>query len=477
MRELEFRNTIDQYDLGIVLFFRKDVEECKKMLPGFQFAASKSVGKADFVAVSAKSAGDLCDELGVDTYPTIFSFRYGHLIEKLPEKITSKQLYQYVKNINAAKYKYVHDVEIVKETLNKHNVTLVVSMEYVDARMEKVLAVVSAKFFKDIQIVVATTPEVSKQFLNNEDNKFPSIAIVRFQDDMCIMYPNDPTKVTYKSLSNFVENNLNPRYELMTSFYDIVNELYFVALFDTTDKDQVSFAKQILEKVSADHYGKFKIRYADSLQMRRNLTILNLQNFSIPIFMFITTDRFGYHKYVFRGKPTPLSLSAFCSDQLRGRNSETIIDTPIKKPHIPLKYMTGSELKQAMETQKRSDFIVNFVGFPCMHCDEVDELFNETATWVQDNDVKNVVFARVNATCNDIPNEVWRNETFPYGWFFPANNRSAAFPIGKRRQLYWMVQLLVDNCTTPITCPLPPKPSKTPIPSSYMNDHIYSEDL
>ncbi|KAK8892085.1 hypothetical protein M9Y10_029307 [Tritrichomonas musculus] len=465
MRELEFRNTIDQYDLALVLFFKKDVEECKKILPGYRLAAHKSIGKADFIAVTAKSAADLCDELGVDTFPTIFSFRNGHFVEKL-NRTTAKELYEYVKSVTSAKYKYIHDSELVEETLLKKDVTLVIAVEAVDARMDKLLDEITTKFFNDIQIVIATNSEIANKFHISD---FPSITILRNQDDGNVKFSGNPFKATFKSLSDFVQKNIKPRYRLMKSTTEINDRLCFVALFDTTNTNDTIFAKEVLERVSADHNEEFSIWYADALQLRRNLTSMLINNYHLPFFMFIRKDRFGYVKYIFKGKPSPAALSAFWSDQLRGRNTPTLVDSPVEKnssfvKRSLLKYLMGTELFDALRKDKSKDYIVNFVGHPCLHCDAIDDLFNETAGWAKSNGVRDVVFARVNASCNDIPNSVWRNETFPYGWFFPAKNRSAAFPIGKRRQLYWMVQLLVDNCTTPVTAPMPPKPSKTPGP-------------
>lgn len=465
MRELEFRNTIDQYDLAIVLFFKKDVDECKKMLPGYRLAAQKAVGKADFIAIPAKSAADLCDELGVDTFPTIFSFRNGHLIEKL-NQTTGKELYKFVKSVTSSKYKYAHDPESVQEILLKKDVTLVVSVASVDARMDKLLDEITTKYFNDIQIIAVTTPELAQKFHINE---FPSITILRNQDDGNIQFSGNLFKATFKSLSEFVEKNIKPRYQLMKSTSQIDDHLSFIALFDTTNVNDTKFAKEVLERVSIDHHGEFSIWYADALQLRRNLSSMLISNYKLPFFMFIRSDRFGYVKYIYKGKPSPAALSAFWSDQLRGRNERTLIESPVEKnssfiKRSLLKYLTSTELFESLRKDKTKDYIVNFVGTPCLHCDDVDDLFNETASWAKSNGVRDVVFARVNASCNDIPNSVWRNETFPYGWFFPSNNRSAAFPIGKRRQLYWMVQLLVDNCTNPVNAPMPPKPKKTPGP-------------
>jgi hypothetical protein len=197
--------------------------------------------------------------------------------------------------------------------------------------------------------------------------------------------------------------------------------------------------------------------------MRHNLTDLNMQNLTTPIFLFIKEDNFGYKKWIYKGDIAPAAISAFCADQLRGRNPETIISYPLDaKKRQGLRHMTGLDLKSSMDKNPSKDYVVNFVGFPCAFCTEVDNLFEETAAWTTHHGIKSVVFSRVNATCNDVPTTVWRNETFPYGWFFPAKNRSAAFPIGKRRQLYWMVHLLKDNMTEPFMVDLPVKPEKTP---------------
>lgn len=460
MRELEFRNTIDQYDLAIVLFFKKDVDECKTMLPGFRYSAYKARGKADYIAISAKSAADLIDELAVDKFPTIFSFRNGHLIEKIENKTQPKDLYFYVKNITAAKYKYINTVEEVESAFHQKNATMLFALPQVDLRMDKLIGVVTAKFYEKCQFLVAPNEEIAAAF-NVTD--FPSITLFRIHDDSNISFPNEPKKATVKSLTDFVEKNIEPRYQLLNSFQDIKDKPYFVALYDTANHKEVQIIKPILETISTEFKGQFPIRYGDGLQLRRNLTYMHLENRTLPIFMFVKTGPFSYMKWVFTGKSTPKAIAAFCADQIRNRNKETIVDYPIaNKPKGSYKYMTGSELEKAMTRQTDKDFVVNFVGFPCINCAMVDELFSETAEWAKSNGIRSVVFARVNASCNDVPHTVWRNETYPYGWMFQAKNRSAAFPIGKRRQLYWMVHLLKDNMSKPFEAELPPKPSPTP---------------
>ena len=458
MRELEFRNTIDQYDLAIVLFFRKDVEDCKKMLPGFRYTAHKSRGRADFIALSAKTAQELCDELGVVNFPTIFSFRHGHLIENLENYTKPKNLYYYVKNVTANRYSYVHEPEEARELLAQKNTTMVFAVPTVDARVEKLVNVIFTKYFEQMQILVATTQEIARAFgIAN----FPAIAILRSQDDANVTFDGDVAKATVSSLSNFVEKNVNARFEITNNIEEEGEGLLFVAFFDTADREQAEVVRSVLDRVATDHDGKFKIRYADTQQMRRFLATINLQNRTTPMFMFIKKDRFGWKKWVYSGKLVPMAVTVFCGDQLKGKNKQTIVDSPVEHaPKTLLRYMTGSELHDALKKQSDKDFVVNFVGFPCLHCDEVDGLFSETASWAKENSIKSVVFARVNASCNDIPRTVWKNETFPYGWFFPARNRQEAFPIGKRRQLYWMAHLLKDNMTQPFNAVLPPKPPR-----------------
>ena len=463
MRELEFRNTIDQYDLAIVMFFKKDSDDSKRLMPGFRYGAHKARGKADFISVSAKTAPDLVDELGVETFPTIFSFRHGHLIDKLPNTTNAKDIWHYIKNVTVFKYQYIHNKEDAKEIYNRLNVTIVVAMPLIDAKMDKLLSVISTKYMKKAQVIIASTPELASSF---GIKQFPSITLLRIQDESNITFPGEPSKSTVKSLTDFVENNIKPRYELITSFISAHKEsnIFFGAIFDFEDENQKKDTREILEKVANEHSGAFPIRYGDSGQLKWNLTMINLQNHSLPIFGFFKNESFSYRKWIFEGKATPLSVAAFCADQLRGRNPETIIDSSVnEKSKSSYLYLTGSELQTQLEKYQEKDFIINFVGYPCPSCEQVDELFHETATWCKSKGVRHVLFARINASSNDIPMQIWRNETYPYAWMFPAKNRSNAFPIGKRRHLYWMVQLLIDNSTKPIKADLPPKPAKTPM--------------
>ncbi|KAH0786766.1 Protein disulfide-isomerase [Histomonas meleagridis] len=461
MRELEFRNTIDQYDFAIVLFYQKGNKDCETALRGFRSLALKAKGRAEFISISYKSGLDVADELGVVEWPSFLSFRYGHLIDTL-KGYTPQQMHHYIKSILAAKYKYVHDANEAKEVIQSNNATFVVSIPVIEQRLEKIISVITAKFHNRLKFIVLPTQEISQSLGINE---FPSISIIRTQDDSITTFKGDVSKVTVKSLTDFVSQNLAPRFEFMKTIHCIKDKTFFSAIFETNNVSQTKLVKEILEKVSNDHPDTFPIRYGDINQLKRELRRINLQNFSSPIFMFIQSDNFGYKKWIFNGKPSPMALSAFFADQIRNRNPETIVHTPIvDKPRKSLlRYYDGVELRDNLEKKKNFDFIVNFVGFPCAHCDEIDNLFIETANWAKNNKVNNVLFARVNASCNDIPNVVWKNETYPYGWFFPAMNRESAFPIGKRRDLYWMVQLLVDNSSLPIDVKvMPPKPTYKP---------------
>jgi len=463
MRELEFRNTIDQYDLAIVMFFKKDSDDCKRIMPGFRYAAHKATGKADFISVSAKTAPDLVDELGVDSFPTIFTFRNGHLIDKLPNTTHPKDIWHYIKNVTAHRYAYIHEPQEAKSLCTVTNATLIVALPLIDARMDKLLSVISTKFMKKCKVVVATTPELAAAF---SITKFPSITMLRIQDDTNITFPGEPLKATVKSLTDFVESTMQSRYELMPSFRLAVqdNSMFFAAIFDFGNENQKAEVHEVLEKVANEHAGAFPIRYGDEGQLRWNLSMLLLQNRTLPIYGFFKNESFSYRKWLFDGKATPLSVAAFCADQLRGRNTETIVESEIsEKSKSPLLLLSGAELKSQLEKYNDKDFVVNFVGYPCHNCESVDELFHETATWTRQKGIRHVLFARVNASCNDIPMQVWRNETYPYAWMFPGKNRSGAFPIGKRRHLYWMIQLLVDNSTHPIKVDMPPKPAKTPM--------------
>lgn len=469
MRELEFRNTIDQYDLALVLFYDKDNDDCKRMIEGYRYAAERSHGKADYLVLSARHATDLADELGVDSYPALFAFRYGTQIAKLPNTTQGRECYFFVGNVTASKYKYVNQVEEARTIVESRNATIIVSLPDINAKMDKILSIISAKFMKKAHMWVTQTPDLAAAF----NAPFPGITIIRTLDDKNISYPGDPLKVTTKSLSDFIEKNIDAKYEIMNSTYNAVvgNNLamYFAAIYDFSNLTMMSEVRAVLDKVSekinTDESNKIPIRYGDSSTLKVNLTRMNIQNLSLPIYGFFQVDQFNYKKWIFRGNPSPNAIALFATDHLRGKIKETIIETPVSstRARYPLMSYSATDLKKQLESTDK-DFVVNFRGWPCKNCDEVEDLMYETAQWAKKSSIHHVVFATINASCNDIPVTIWRNETFPYAWMFPANNKTHPFPIGKRRNLYLMAQLLKDNSTQPIKAPLPPKPEWTPEP-------------
>lgn len=463
MRELEFRNTIDQYDLAIVLFYKREIEECKSALNIMRIVADKSKNRAEFVAVSNRKSQDLCDDLGIENWPTFLVFRYGHLIRKIEEKTTTNGLYKYVKNIIQSNYKYIEDENKAKTIINENNITLLIGMDLVDLRLEKILAVINAKFYDKLKtIVIRDENKISKFGIK----KFPCISLVRTQDDEIVEFNGNIKRISVKSFTDFVENNIDPKFELMDSFESFDDKkLYFTCFYDTSEYTQEKIVNEILKNVSTQYTNSFKIRYAEYYQMKRNLKEINMQNYSEPIFMFIQKDNFGYKKWVFSENITVDSVSAFVNNFMNGKITETIISTKAEKNNDNelLLHLDGLELKEKMQAEKNKDFVVNFVGFPCFHCDEIDHLFEETAKWANNNKISNFIFASVNASCNDIPTSVWKNETYPYGWFFPSINRASASPIGKIRNLNLMTNLLVNKSSIPIKVKLPPKPNATPL--------------
>jgi hypothetical protein len=97
-----------------------------------------------------------------------------------------------------------------------------------------------------MQVTIATTPEVAQAFAIRT---YPSITLLRQQDNNNISFQGDPTEATVKSLTDFVGKNIRPKSELIVKFLDLKEELAFVGLFDTADARQTSQARDVLERV------------------------------------------------------------------------------------------------------------------------------------------------------------------------------------------------------------------------------------
>jgi hypothetical protein len=131
-----------------------------------------------------------------------------------------------VKNATASKYKYLHDASGARPAFLRANSTLVVAVPSVDARLDKLIAVVTTKFMQSMQTVIATTADVAHAF---GARQFPSITLLRVQDDHKVTFPGEPAKAAVKSLMDFVGRNIRAKYELMLNFKDQGDDVFFTA--------------------------------------------------------------------------------------------------------------------------------------------------------------------------------------------------------------------------------------------------------
>lgn len=322
--EIQLINSI----LQLFYFLQKKTEGVKRVLSNFRYAAKKSQGKADFIAIGGKTASDLVEELEIESYPAYFSFRHGRLVRQLENTSTAPQLYYYCKNVTNARYKYVRHENEIKSIIRSANSTLLIAMDSIDARIDRHIAVVIAKFVNKIQFVAVATKELALGF---GVQKFPSFSILRIHDNKVITYPDDSKKISLKSLTDFVENNYQSKYDVMTSFYQFQTGIHFVGLLDFDNQTQLEIGREILDKIGADNPKGFLIHYADRFSVFHNLTVMNLGNYSSPLFGFFKYEEFSWRKWIFEGSLSPNAVAVFVSDFLRGKGHETIISSPVSQ--------------------------------------------------------------------------------------------------------------------------------------------------
>lgn len=452
LKELEFVNKIDDYDFAIVMFTKPDEPDCKNAIPRYRYAAEKLKGKAYFFAINAKNAVDLTDDLNINTFPTYVSFRYGKIVDKFTGKTDGEFLYWYVINITKLQYTYILNIEEANRYYLENNTTLFVCVDVIDTRLHKTLTYITTKFYKKLRVYIINNKELAMSFGIKD---YPSINLMRNEDNINLTFPDDATKPPFNKLTKFITENIDSKYMLIKSFDDGFNsdkDAFFTAIFNMDDKKEYMLVRDVLTAVNVTQH--VQLRYGDYWKLYYDLLKVNLQNFSTPLFAFFFKQNYTYRKWIYSGKTDAPDIVEFYNRWLRTEVPESVISTPIEKPKQldPLRLWTGLDLiTNLSDVSNDKDIIVNFIGFPCKFCDDINDLFYKCATLLHQHKINNYIFASVNASCNDLPALVWRNETYPFGWMFPAKNRSNAFPIGKRRNLYWMMRLLEDNSSIPFS--------------------------
>jgi protein disulfide-isomerase A4 len=115
-----------------------------------------------------------------------------------------------------------------------------------------------------------------------------------------------------------------------------------------------------------------------------------------------------------------------------------------KKNKGPVKVVTANTFDEIVMDETR-DIMIEFYAPWCGHCKKLTPVYKKLAKKFKDND--GVVIAKMDATANDIPNNIYKAEGFPTIYWAPAGSKKKPSKYSGGRELDDLVEYVEENST------------------------------
>ncbi|RKP22750.1 thioredoxin-like domain-containing protein, partial [Syncephalis pseudoplumigaleata] len=381
----------------LVKFYAPWCTHCKAMAPEFVAAAAElKDDNVRLAEVDCTAEAELCQEHGVQGYPTLKVFRESGTGEYRGGRKASdfvaymkKQLLPDVTLLKA------DDIETFKDS---DKVVVVAHFASEDDDGYKQYKKVAGEL-RDSTVFGATfDKKVAKKV---DIKKAPSVTVFQQFDDGRVDFAED--EFTQDALTSFVKDNSIPLLnelgpENFMSYIESGKPLAY--LFVTSDDERKELGDK-LRPVAKKYKGKINFVFIDANQFGEHASTLNLKQ-EWPAFAI--QEPVNQFKYPFSQDKEIEgdAIEEFVQDYIEGKLEPSIKSEPIPESNDEDVKVVVADNFDGIVMDKKKDVLIEFYAPWCGHCKKLAPIYEKVAAKYSGLGDK-IVIAKMDATANDIP--------------------------------------------------------------------------
>lgn len=213
-------------------------------------------------------------------------------------------------------------------------------------------------------------------------------------------------------------------------------------IFAETPEEREEFAKE-LKPLALKHKGAINFATIDAKSFGQHAGNLNLKVGTWPAFAIQRTDKNEKFPYDQDKKITEKDIGTFVEDFLAGKVEPSIKSEPIPESQDgPVSVVVAKNYKDLVIDNDK-DVLLEFYAPWCGHCKALAPKYEELGQlYASDEFSKLVTIAKVDATANDVPDEI---QGFPTIKLFPAGKKDSPVEYSGSRTVEDLVQFIKEN--------------------------------
>ncbi|KAF8424964.1 thioredoxin-like domain-containing protein, partial [Tirmania nivea] len=447
-----FKDFIAAHPLVLAEFYAPWCGHCKALAPEYEAAATKLKEKEiPLVKVDCTEEQDLCQEYGVSGYPTVKVFRgletnTPYNGARKTDAIVSYMIKQSLPAVS------ILDKDTINDFKTADKVVLIAYLDADDKESTEAYTEAATTLRDNFLFGSTTDAALAKE----EGVKAPAIIMYKAFDTPKTIYDG---KFGVEGIEKFAKTTSVPLIgEVGPETYAdyMASGIPLAYLFVADDESKAKLTAEI-RPIAEKYKGKINFATIDAVAFGAHASNLNLEAGKWPAFAIQETHKNVKFPYDQDAEITEKAIAKFVEDYSEGKIEPSIKSEPIpEKQEGPVHVVVAHNYKDlVLDTDK--DVLLEFYAPWCGHCKNLAPKYEELAKLYFDNPefASKVIVAKVDATANDIPDEI---QGFPTIKLFPAGKKDSPVDYQGSRTVEDLANFIRDNGAHKVDAYVPPPP-------------------
>ncbi|KAL1892528.1 protein disulfide-isomerase precursor [Sporothrix stenoceras] len=432
-----FEEFVKANEIVLAEFFAPWCGHCKALAPEYEEAATTLKEKNIKLAkIDCTEEAELCQQYGVEGYPTLKVFRGTDNVSayKGQRKAAAITSYMIKQSLPAVSTVTKDNLEEFKKA---DKVVLVAYFKADDKTSNETFTKVAEKLRDNYPFGASSDAELAEA----EGITFPSIVLYKDFDDGKAVFTE---KFDDAAIEKFAKTAATPLIgevgpETYSDYMSAGIPLAYI--FADTAEERKELADE-LKPIAEAHRGVINFATIDAKAFGAHAANLNLPTDKFPSFAIQETVKNQKFPFDIETKITKAAIKKFVDDFVAGKVEPSIKSEPIPEKQEGVTIVVAKNYNDIVLDDTK-DVLVEFYAPWCGHCKALAPKYDDLAAQYAASEFKDkVVIAKVDATANDVPDEI---QGFPTIKLFPAGNKDEPVTYSGSRTVEDLIKFIKEN--------------------------------